>query len=85
MTLAQFITLKVTGISYKYIDSLVQNTSEACRYTELFALFVDERVSETDYSQIEAGLVTAWNNVLNGTVVQSVDILRQEEVITASG
>ena len=84
-TLTKFITLKVTGSSDKYISSLVQNSDDAYRYFDLFPLYISERVSEMDYSKIGTGLVTAWNSVLKKTVAQSADILRQEEVITASG
>ena len=84
-TLTQFVTLKVTGSSDKYMSSLVQNPSETYRYYDLFPVYFSGRVSETDYSQIEAGLVTVWNSELQKAVAQSADILRQEEVITGLG
>ena len=63
----------------------MQNPSETYRYYDLFPVYISGRVSETDYSQIEAGLVTVWNSELQKTVAQSADILRQEEVITGLG
>ena len=84
-TLTQFITVKATGSTDKYSDSFVQNNDNFYRYSDLFSLYISERVSETDYVRLEAGLVNAWNSVLNGSGAQSAEVLRQEEVITASG
>ena len=83
--MTQFIKLKVTGTSDLYTSSLVQNPVEAYRYYDLFPVYVSGRVSEADYHQIEAGLVSAWDGVLKNTQAQSAEILRQEEVITALG
>ena len=84
-TLNQSITLIASGSNKKYSDNFITFMNENYRYSSLFPLYFDERVSEGDYRKLENSLVAAWNSVLTQNRARSAKVLRQEEVITAEG
>ena len=84
-TLNQSITLIASGTNKTYSDHFITFMNENYRYSSLFPLYFDERVSEGDYRKLENSLVAAWNSVLTQNRARSAKVLRQEEVITAEG